>query len=201
MADDRYRPDQDVTFDLASGLVHLDGAPARVLVPADGLSALLAAAGAEAAAAFGRAIGATMGLRVAARLAAGAPGSSGNEGARAASVEAMVEQLGVEVSLAGLGSLGLERWGHALVIVIDHCPLGANGDGLLEAVTGAAIGAATGRHVHAVLLSREATRARLLLTNEAAAERVRGWLRDGASWGDALTRLHAPPAATGPRAA
>lgn len=203
MAVARYRPDHDITFDLAHGLVHLEGAPARVLVPGDALSALCAAAGEEAAGAFGQAMGRAMGLRVAARLATlAAPDEAHTEeaGARAASVETMVDHLGAEISLAGLGSLGIERWGHAMVIVVDHSPLGAGGDGLLEAVVGAAVGAATGRPVRAVLLVRDGTRARLLMTNGAVAERVRGWLRGGVSWGEALARLHAAPVPSGPQA-
>lgn len=203
MAVARYRPDHDVTFDLAHGLVHLEGAPARVLMPADGLAALCAAAGEEAAGELGRAVGRAMGLRVASRLAplAEAEGATqAGEGARAASIETMVDHLGAELSLAGLGSLGIERWGHALVMVIDHCPLGARGDGLLEAALGEAVGVATSRHVRAVLLARDGTRARLLLASAPVAERVRSWLRGGVAWGDALTRLHAASAPAGPQA-
>ena len=197
----RYRPDHDVTFDLAHGLVHLEGAPARVLVPAGALSALCAAAGDEAAGAFGRVMGRAMGLRVAARLAPLAGADEGPQGgARAASVETMVDHLGAELSLAGLGSLGIERWGHALVIVVDHSPLEASGDGVLEVIVGEAVAVATGRHVRAVLLARDGARARLLMTNGAVADRVRGWLRGGVSWGEALARLHAAVAPSGPQA-
>ena len=203
MAVARYRPDQDVTFDLAHGLVHLEGAPARVLVPADGLAALCATASADAVRAFGASIGQAMGLRVASRLHAAAPAEDEGRGAgaRAATVEMMVDHLGAEVSLAGLGALGMERWGHALVVVIDHCPLGPRGDQLLEAVVGEAIAAATGRHARAVLLVRDGVRVRLLLANSTAAERVKGWLEEGVAWGDALTRLHAPAAPAAPTSA
>lgn len=207
MAVARYSPDHDVTFDLAHGLVHLEGAPSRVLVPADALGVLCAAAGAEAVAAFGRAMGHAMGLRLAVRLAApegagqGETGArAGEAGARAASVEMMVEHLGAELSLAGLGSLGMERWGHALAVVVDHCPLAGRGDRLLEAVIGEAVGTATGRQVQAVLLARDSVRARLLLTNATTAGRVRAWLEEGVAWGDALTRLHAPPVPAEPQA-
>src|SRR5947209_5242596 len=84
MAVARYRPDHDVTFDLAHGLVHLDGAPARVLVPAEPLAELCAAAGADAVAIFGAAMGRAMGLRLATRLAPLAgPEDAGNGGAGA----------------------------------------------------------------------------------------------------------------------
>ena len=195
MAVDRYRPDHDVTFDLANGLVHLEGAPGRVLVPGDALGVLCASASAEAVASFGGAIGRTMGLRIAKRLSAGsdADGASSSAGpVRAASLEAMVDHLGAEISLAGLGSIAIERWGHALVVIVDHSPLGARGDRLLESVVGEAIASAAARNAKAVLLGRDGARARLLITSPEAAERVKGWLQEGVAWGDALTRLHAP---------
>jgi hypothetical protein len=190
----RFRPDNDVTFDFTHGLVHIEGAPARVLVPAEALGALCAAAGPEAMATFGRALGRAMGLRVAGRLGSLAgSGEAPHTGARAATVETMVDHLGGELSLVGLGSLSIERWGHALVVVVDHCPLGARGDALLEAVLSEAVLALAGRRVHAVLLARDGVRARFLLANGTAAERVRGWLEGGAGWGEALARLHAKP--------
>ncbi|MFO0586010.1 MAG: hypothetical protein U0441_00655 [Polyangiaceae bacterium] len=196
MAADRYRPDHDVTFDLQNGLVHMEGAPGRVLVPADALGVLCASASPEAVASFGGALGRTMGLRIAKRLADPAPREAPSSGdVRAASVETMVDQLGAEIALAGLGSLGVERWGKALVIVIDHCPLGPRGDRLLEHVVGEAIGSAAARDVRAALLGRDGARVRLLVTSPQAADRVKGWLQEGVAWGDALTRLHAAPKA------
>lgn len=203
MAVDRNRPDHDVTFDLQNGLVHLDGAPGRVLVPADALGVLCASASPEAVASFGGAIGRTMGLRIAKRLAAPAEGEAAVTGAgdvRAASVETMVAELGAEIALAGLGSLGVERWGKALVVVIDHCPLGPRGDRLLEHVVGEAVGSAAARDARAALLGRDGARVRLLVTSPQAAERVKGWLQEGVAWGDALTRLHAAPKAAEARA-
>src|SRR5689334_22347123 len=117
MPDLRFDPSQALTFDLAHGLVHLEGAPSRLLVPADGLLVLARAAGPAAVATFGRSLGDAMGRRVASRLAEA-------EGVRAATVEVVVEHLGGELALIGLGSLGLERWGRALVMVVDQSPLG-----------------------------------------------------------------------------
>lgn len=196
MPEARFDPSKAITFDLTSGLVHLEGAPARVLVPADALSALCATAGAEAAAAFGRALGVPMGRRLAGRFSAsGASGTADAEGAsagvRAASIEAVVNHLGGELALAGLGSLGLERWGRALVLVVDHSPLGAAGDALLEAVLEGALAEATGRAARTAALGREEARARFLVSGSAAIEKVRTWLARGVSWGEALARLHA----------
>lgn len=177
----RFDPSKSVTFDLSHGLVHLDGAPLRLVVPADALGELCATAGPEATARFGRAMGETLGQRAAPRL---------DSGARTASVEAVLEHLGGELSLAGLGSLGLERWGRALVLVVDHSPIEGAGDALLEAVLASALEAMSGQNVRALLLGREGGRARFLVAGGVGAEKVRAWLDDGLSWGEALVRLH-----------
>jgi hypothetical protein len=190
MPDLRFDPSQALTFDLAHGLVHLEGAPSRLLVPADGLLVLARAAGPAAVATFGRSLGDAMGRRVASRLAAA-------EGVRAATVEAVVEHLGGELALSGLGSLALERWGRALVMVVDQSPLGAEGDGLIEAVLAGALEAAAGREVRALLLGRDAVRARFMIGGSAGVEKVRAWLAEGVAWGDALVRLHTPDSPRG----
>lgn len=183
MSDLPFDPSKAVTFDLAHGLVHLDGAPRRLLVPADALMVLAQAAGDSAAAGFGRTLGEAMGQRVANRLA-----SAGGTGAVV--VEVVVEHLAGELALSGLGSLGLERWGRGLVMVLDQSPLAAAGDLLVGAVLEGAIAAASGRKVHAVLLNREAVRARFLIGGAAGATKARGWISEGIAWGEVLVRLH-----------
>lgn len=208
MPEARFDPSKAVTFDLASGLVHIEGAPSRLLVPADALRALCDAAGGEATAAFGRALGTPMGRRVAARLGGEGSRSSGgaNGGAsgagggsaeivRKASIEGIVDHLGGELALAGLGSLSVERWGHALVLVVDHSPLEGAGDKLLEAALASALEEATGRTARALLIGRDEARARFLIAGSAAIEKARGWIEQGMTWGEALARLHSKPAA------
>lgn len=190
MSDIRFDPSKAVTFDLDRGLVQLGGTEPRVLVPAEALSTLCDVAGPTAAAAFGRAVGEAMGERVAERLA-------GEAGVNGASVGVVVEHVGGELSLGGMGSLSLERWGRALVLVIDRCPLGARGDGLLESVLGGALGRAAGKSVRSLFLGREEARARFLITGDAGLSKVTSLLADGMSWGEALVKLHAgPPAAS-----
>ena len=184
MTDLRFDPSKAVTFDLAHGLVHLDGAPSRLLVPAEALVALTSAAGPEASAAFGAAIGEAMGRRVASRL--------GEGGVVAAPIAVVVDHLGGELALAGLGSLGLERWGRALVLVVDQSPLGEGGDRLLEAALASAIAAAAGLAAGVLLLARDGVRARFLVGGDAAIEKTRRWIDEGVAWGDAIVRLHAP---------
>ncbi len=181
MPDTRFDPESSVTFDLTRGLVHVDGAPPGLLVPADALLAMARAAGTGAVAAFGRSLGTGVGRRAARRLAAGAG---------AASVETAIEHLGGELALAGLGSLGLERWGQAAVLVIDGSPLEAEGDALIEAVLAGAVEAATERAVHVACIGRDGARARFFLGSAAGVAKVRAWLADGLPWGEALARLH-----------
>ena len=193
MPEPRFDPSKAVTFDLGNGLVHVEGAPSLLLVPGPALAELCAAAGPEAVAAFGKAIGDPMGRRLASRFSAGEGDGGGSVGA--ASLEAVVDHLGGEIAIAGLGALELERWGHALVLIIDHSPLGAGGDGLIEAVLEAAMEAATGKRVRTLALARDATRARFLVAGNAAVEKARAWLAGGMSWGEALAKLHSKPAA------
>ena len=174
MPEPPFDPTGAVTFDLASGQVHLGGdAPLRVLVPADALAALSVAAGAQATAALGEALGAPMGKRVARRL------SAGGGDARRSTIEAVVEHLGGELALAGLGTLGAERWGRALVLVVDQSPFGAAGDVLTAAVLQAALAAAGGQSVTCVPLSRDSARARHLVASNAGADKARSLLEAG----------------------
>ena len=179
----RFDPSETVTFDLSRGHVHLDGGPPCVLVPALALAALAEAAGGEAARRFGRALGLEIGRRAARRLSA-------IGGARDAAVNTVVAQLGGELGLAGFGVLSLERWGQAVVPVVDGVPLGPSGDALLGGVLEGAIEATTGAEATAIFLARDGSRARFLLLGDAGARKVQGWLDHGVSWGDALARLH-----------
>ena len=184
MANSTFDPTHAVTFDLASGRVHLDDAPSRVLVPADALATLAAAAGEGPTLAFAAAMGEPVGRRVARRLS-GSPTS--------ATLAEVVDHLGGDLALLGLGSLGVERWGDALVLTLDHGAIAS--DAFVAAVLASALSSASGKAVEVVALVKDATRARFLITGKAGAEKARGWLKEGVSWGDVLVRLHAGGAA------
>jgi hypothetical protein len=175
----------------------------RVLVPADALAALCTAAGEEPTIAFGRSLGDAAGRRIANRLDGGVETPSSTRAAnggeaparvpRAASgcsIEAVLEQLSGEMALAGLGITSMERWGRALVLLVDGSPLGAAGDRLLRAVLEGAVSAMTGSHVSAIVLGRAGERVRVLVTGPEGAGKARTWLNDGASWVEVLARLH-----------
>lgn len=177
----RFDPSYTVEFDLGRGQIAVRGSAERVLIPADALSALLAGSEGEARKDFARRLGTEAGRRTAERLG----DTSRSE------IEAVVEHLGGDLAVMGLGSLGLERWGKALVFTVTGSPLGAAGDDVLAAVLEGAMQRAFGRDVGAVRLARDDAHARFLVTSRAGAELVQGWLSSGSSWGDALARFHA----------
>lgn len=183
MTEPTFDATQAVQFDLGRGTVQAYGEARSVLIPASALDEV-ARIDAGAAAALGRSVGAAMGGRIATRL-------GGIDGVRAAALEAVLSQLAGELSVAGFGVCVLERWGRALVVTIEQPAV--TSDDLVAALVEAAISGATGRSVASVVLHREASAVRVLVSSSAAAERVRGWLGAGVSWPDAIARLQRNP--------
>jgi hypothetical protein len=177
MPDATFNPTQSVRFDLAHGAVRAGTADDRLLlVPASALVELALSASTEAAEAFARALGSAVGRRAATRIG-DAAGSS---------LEDFVTHLAGEAALAGLGVLSVERWGRALVVLLEGSPLVGP---LVGPFVGAALEGSSGRKVATTVLSRDERLARVLVSSEAAVGRVREWIAAGTSWGDAITRL------------
>lgn len=178
MPDTSFNATQSVRFDLARGAVRSGASDDRLLlVPLAALVELANAAPPAAAAGLGRALGAAIGSRAAARI--GDP--------KGTSLEGFVTQLAGEAALAGAGVLSVERWGRALVVVLEDSPLpGA----LVAALVGGALDAASGRKVATALLSNDAHGVRVLVSSDGAVRRVRDWMASGVSWGDAIAKLH-----------
>jgi hypothetical protein len=179
-----FDPTGAVRFDLPRGSVHTRGDDERVvLVPAAALSAFVASAASaapaslEAVDALGRALGAAIGRRAATR-------TGHVEGA---SLEAFVTQLAGETAIAGVGALSVERWGRAMVVVIEDSPIASE---LLAPIVASALEAASGRPAWGALLSRSDRVARVFVGNEGAVGRVRDWIASGTAWGDAVVKLH-----------
>lgn len=180
MALPRFDPAHSVKFDLAAGTVQLDGSGPRLLVPPDALLDLCKHAGPESLRDFGRKLGTEVGRRMADQM-----GSA----ATTAGLEGFVDHLGGNLALLGLGSISLERWGKALLFVVEHSPLGAAGGPLLGAVIEGALQRCLGRTTRAIVLGSDADPIRIFVTGPSAAEKVEKWLSQGTSWGDALARL------------
>jgi len=174
-----FDPSYALEFDLGRGQIRLANAAERVVVPCDALLALCQGASEEAVRDFGRRLGTEAGRLMNDRLGE----------AWRASLETVVEHLGGELALMGLGSLALERWGHALVLTFSHSALGAAGDFLLGSVLEGAMQRSFGRDVVAIKLSRDTDQVRFLIAGHAGASKVYHWLSEGMAWGDALSRL------------
>ena len=178
----RFNPSQSVRFDLARGVVSLESSQ-RLLVPAELLGELWAQASADLKRDFGRRLGTEIGRRVTTRL--------GADRVEHAAIDVVVEHLGGDLALTGLGNLSLERWGRALVLTVADSPLHGPGDELLAAIVEGAVQRLLRRDTGVVVLTREDSLVRLLVVNPTTAQRVKDWLREGVAWGDALTRLNA----------
>jgi hypothetical protein len=173
-----FDPTAAVRFDLMQGSVRAGWPEDRlVLLPAAALGEAVAAAPPAAVDALGRALGAGVGRRAGARML----------DPQASSLEEFATQLAGEAALAGLGKLAVERWGRALVLAFEDFPLPI---AIVPSVAASAVEAALGRKVWPAVLSHDGHSARVLLTSESAAARVRGWISGGMAWGDALVRLH-----------
>jgi hypothetical protein len=174
-----FDPSYALEFDFARGQVRMANAGERLVVPSDALLALCQGASDDVVRDFGRRLGTEAGRKMNDRLGE----------AWQASIETVVEHLGGEFALIGLGSLSLERWGHALVLSFNHSPFGAGGDLLLSSVLEGAMQRSYGRDVVAVKLARDADQVRFLIAGGAGAHKAFGWLSEGVAWGDVLTRL------------
>jgi hypothetical protein len=171
-----------VKFDLATGQVRTGGGERLLVIPLSALDELAESAGAPAAHRFARGIGVAIGRRLAHEL-----GSV--DGVRAASLEAFVSALALEVALAGWGSVSMERWGKAMLVVVDHAPVKA--PAIVAAMIEGAIEAAAGREAHGVALGGTGP-ARVLVASEKTAARARIWTAEGVSATEVIARLHAP---------
>jgi hypothetical protein len=166
-----------VRFDLAEGAVRTGGHDDRVvLADAPALAALLESAPAAAGEDFARSCGGAVGRRAAARMGS----------IEGATIDAFLLQLAGEAALAGLGALSLERWGRAMVVVVQGSPLPA---ALVAPFVAAAFQAAAGRAVWCTLLLRDAGGARVLVSSERAVAKARDWIASGVAWSEVLGRL------------
>lgn len=174
-----FDPHGAVRFDMKSGAAS-DARGARlVLVPAQALEALERTTP-GALAHLGSEIGKGCGARVAARL-------GGDSGVRAATLEVVVSHLAGELAIVGLGSVHLERWGKALVIVVENPGVGS--DGFMAAALAGAILSAANREVAVASLGREGNTARYFIGTQQTAFKARSLLSQGKSWTDIVATL------------
>jgi hypothetical protein len=181
MAEPQFDPARVLKFDFGRGQVTLHGQGLCLVVPREALLELLEAAGDDASRNFGQQLGIEVGRRVAERLGSGVEQTS---------IDSFVDHLGGELALMGLGSLAVERWGQAMVILVEGAPGGKSGVALIAAVVCGALQRALSRDVVAVELAQSDGRLRLLVVSKSAAHKVQQWLAEKVAWGEVIARLH-----------
>ena len=169
-----------VRFDLPRGSVHGAGEERGVLLPASVFAELFLAAGPEVAVSIAFQMGQSMGKRVAQRL-------GGRDGVWEATLEGVVTALAAEISLAGLGALSLERWGKAMLFVIHNGPVIEAK--FFAALFEGAVASSTGSPAKCAVVASDPGGMRILVASATGIDRVRGWISQGTTWGEALARL------------
>jgi len=179
-----------VRFDLPQGAVHTTasglegvGDERAVLVPVSVLVDALSSAPRDTREHLARAMGTAIGRRAAARF-------GGFDGVRTADVASVVQSLAAEVALAGFGVLALERWGKALVLVLEAAP--SFGSPFFAPLLEASLGAATAWATRASLVCthlEDQDGARFLVASAGASDRVRRSMSSGVPWVEAIRRL------------
>jgi len=177
-----------LSFDLAEGTVRL-GDETKLVVPTAAMMALWGSASPAVKRVFGRALGESIGRTAILRLSGGREDHAMNM-MRDASPESSLSELSASWALVGLGNLGLERWGRALVFVVENSPIGADGDEHCEMALEGAIAASCGKTARVCKLEREQRSVRFLAASAGAIVKVRGSLAGGKTWPEAIVELH-----------
>lgn len=174
-----FDPKGAVRFDMTNGAASDARGTKFVLVPTSALEALdrttpgaLAHIGAE--------VGRACGARIVAKL-------GGESEVRAATLDVVVTHLAGELAIAGLGSVTLEKWGKALVVVLTNPTV--NSDGFCAAALAGAVSMAVGREVFMVPIGREGNVVRYYIGTQQTMIRCRSLVSSGKTWMEIIQQL------------
>lgn len=177
-------------FDLNRGRISNRDGDAFVLVPIAVMSELCRELSEDSLTSFGYAMGTEIGRRLQQRV-------SSPSDLPSATLNDVVAALGDELATAGLGTLGVELWGDALVFTLQDAVLsfGAaagldRADSLIAALLAGVLMRAFSRDSNVVALGRTGRTARFVACNPATSEQVERWVSERASAAEVLARLN-----------
>lgn len=173
-------------FDLDRGRIQNREGDAFLLLPISVMSELCRSLSEDSLVSFGYAVGTEIGRRLASRVGNGS-----------GSVADIVAEVGSEFATAGLGTLGVEVWGKALVFTLKETPLSFGGmeavdraDPLLGAILSGILMRAFSRDANVVALGRNHGLARFVVCNLSTSEQVENWVNGNLSTAEVLARLN-----------
>lgn len=147
-----------------------------MLVPSEAFADL----GEGALAKMGAAIGHAAGQRIVSRLGAA-------EGVCGAPLEIALSHLAGELAIAGIGTMQVERWGRAMVVVISNASI--EDPVFLGSLLGGALSSASGREVAASSLGGQGGDKRFFVGAPGTSQRVRQFVEKGLTPADVLAAL------------
>ncbi len=186
----RSQTQAPLRFDLTRGRITNADGDGFMLIPLTVLNELCRELSQDSLTSFGYALGTEIGRRMA------PAGESGGEAA-VPSLHEVVAQLGSELAVAGVGSLGVELWGNALVFTLRNPGLSLGGseavdraDPLLGALLAGILMRAFSRDANVVPLGRTNDVARFVVCNPQSSDHIETWVQSHLSPAEVLGRLN-----------
>ncbi len=172
-----------VRFHVAEGFVEGLAGTRSLLLPSDALTRLLSEIPEKVAEAFGEQVSETFAKWILGRL-------GGAERVRSETIERVVSEFAGAFAVAGLGHLGFERWGRAMVVVLTpssapDAPPAPFVRGILRGL----LGRCTGQTLAVTSLGAVGAEQRYLVSDMASGVAVEECLRSGQVWSTALSSV------------
>jgi len=173
-----FDPREFYAFDLARGAVSTRHGERMLVLSSDAVATLVASAAKHGDLTAVRALGKRIGEEAQASLASDV---------RGASPEAVATHAAGVLSLLGWGAFSFERWGHALVIVLEGAPELDPGKLGLASLLGGMLTALSGRDIACVPVSS----GRFVVVHPSVAEQVFTWSTEGSDLAQIVAKLGA----------
>ncbi len=173
-----FDPEKFYAFDLARGSVSTRHGERVLVMASEAVATLVASAVKHGDLTGVRALGKRIGEEAASSLATDV---------RGATPEAVVTHAAGVLALWGWGALHLERWGNALVLVLEGAPDLDPGKLGHASLLGGMLTSLSGRDIACVPVSS----GRFVVVHPSVAEQVFSWSQEGSDLSQIIAKLHA----------